>query len=670
MRGVDAAGMSEHRAGRTLAPPRPPGAPPPPGPAAPPRRPWAARLVRGRPGDPAWARPALLALLAATALLYLWGLGASGWANGYYSAAVQAGASSWKAFLFGSTDAANFITVDKSPLFLWPMDLSARLFGVNAWAILVPQALEGVAAVGVLHLAVRRWWGPGAGLLAGTALALTPVAALMFRFNNPDAMLVLLLVLGAYATVRAVEHGATAWIVAAGAFTGLGFLAKMLQALLVVPAFGLAFLVAAPVPPWTRVRRAGLALAALVAAAGWWVALVELWPASSRPYVGGSQGNSVLELVFGYNGFGRLTGDEAGSVGGGPAGTAGRWGDTGLTRLFDAEFGGQIAWLLPAALVMLGVLAAVSLRAPRTDRTRATALLWGGWLLVTGLAISLGRGIIHPYYTVALAPAIGALVAAGAVVLWRRRAQPAARLALAGAVALTAWWSTRLLGRAEGWHPWLAPLVLAAGAGAAVAIAAGAAGRRRAAPWVAAAGLAACLAGPAAFALATAATPHAGALPSAGPAAAASPPGRSGGRGPGPGAGRRRGPRGPRACRVPRPGARVARGASSRPARRRPPSRPAWPRTGRPTAGWPPRSRPTGRPGTAWPPGGRSWPSAASTAPTRRPPWRSSRRTWPRVRSTGSSPRAAAPAPAAARGRRPPSRAGWRPGSPRSPSAA
>src|SRR5439155_9642185 len=143
--------------------------------------------------DPRWAQPALLGLLAATALLYLWGLGASGWANAYYSAAVQAGAHSWKAFFFGSTDAANFITVDKTPAFLWPMELSARIFGVNAWSILVPQALEGVAAVAVLYAAVKRWFGPAAGLLAGAVLALTPVAALMFRFNNPDALLVLTL---------------------------------------------------------------------------------------------------------------------------------------------------------------------------------------------------------------------------------------------------------------------------------------------------------------------------------------------------------------------------------------------------------------------------------------------------------------------------------------------
>ncbi|MEJ3744276.1 glycosyltransferase family 39 protein, partial [Actinomycetes bacterium KLBMP 9797] len=209
-------------------------------PAPPPRRPSAAaRMLRGRPEDPQWVRPALLVLLLGTALLYLWGLGASGWANSYYSAAVQAGSASWKAFFFGSSDAANAITVDKTPASLWVMALSVRIFGLSSWSILVPQALMGVAAVGLLYATVRRWSGAAAGLLAGTVLALTPVAVLMFRFNNPDALLVLLLVAGAYATVRAIETASTKWLVLVGVFVGFGFLTKMLQALLVVPAFAL-----------------------------------------------------------------------------------------------------------------------------------------------------------------------------------------------------------------------------------------------------------------------------------------------------------------------------------------------------------------------------------------------------------------------------------------------
>jgi 4-amino-4-deoxy-L-arabinose transferase-like glycosyltransferase len=502
------------------APPAHEGPEPPAGPPDPrPRVGGPARLWRGPATDPPWVRPALLGLLGATGALYLWSLGESGWANAYYSAAAQAGAQSWTAFFFGSFDAGNAITVDKAPLFLWPMALSARVFGVNAWSVLVPQALEGVAAVGVLYLAVRRWAGPAAGLLAGAVLAVTPVATLMFRFNNPDALLVLLLTLAAYATVRAIDDGSTWWAVAAGAFVGLGFLAKMLQALLVVPGLGAAYVVAAPGRPARRARDLALATLAVVAAGGWWVAIVELWPASARPYVGGSQTNSVVELMFGYNGFGRLTGNESGSVGGGPAGTPGRWGATGLDRLFNHAFGGQASWLLPAALVFLAALLVAAWRAPRDDRTRAAALLWGGWLLVTGLAISLGQGIIHEYYTVALAPAIGALVGIGAVTLWRLRRLVLARVTLAAAIGVTAWWAGTLLARTPDWAPAMRPAVLVGGALAAAFVLLPPAGVVVAAV-AGAVAVAVALAGPAAYSLATAGSPHGGAIPTAGPTGA------------------------------------------------------------------------------------------------------------------------------------------------------
>src|SRR6202011_1458924 len=275
----------------------------------------------GRPPDtPRGARPGLPVLLAATAGLYLWGLGASGWANSFYSAAVQAGTKSWKAFFFGSSDAANFITVDKPPAALWVMEFSARLFGVNAWSILVPQALEGVAAGGVLYLAARRWFGAGAGLIAGAVLALTPAAALMFRFNNPDALLVLLLTGAAYATVRAIEGGRTKWLILASTLIGFGFLTKMLQAFVVVPVFALAYLIAGPPKLGRRLVQLALAGVALIVSSLWWVVAVMAIPAADRPFIGGSQNNSLWNLIFGYNGFGRLTGNETGSVGGGGGG--------------------------------------------------------------------------------------------------------------------------------------------------------------------------------------------------------------------------------------------------------------------------------------------------------------------------------------------------------------
>ncbi len=477
-------------------------------------RPASATAPPGREEDPRWARPALVLLLAATAVLYLWALGASGWANAYYSAAAQAATMSWKAFFFGSSDASSFITIDKPPASLWVMGLSARIFGVSSWSLLVPQALEGVAAVGVLYATVRRWFPPAAALVSGAILALTPVATLIFRFNNPDALLVLLLVLGAYATVRALERASTGWLALAGALVGFGFLAKQLQAFLVVPAFALVYLAAAPASLRRRVGQLLVAGVAMVAAAGWWVAVVELLPASVRPYVGGSQTNSVLELTFGYNGFGRLTGNETGSVGGGMG-----WGQTGWTRMLGAEVGGQIAWLLPAAVLLLAAGLWFTRRAPRTDRTRAAFALWGGWLLVTGLVFSFMQGIFHAYYTVALAPAVAALVGMGASTLWRLREHPAARYLLVGSVAATGLWSFVLLRRTPDWHPWLAPLVLVAGLGVAMLLV-GLPWRRRAAAAVAAAALLVALAGPAAYAVDTAATPHSGAIPSAGPTVA------------------------------------------------------------------------------------------------------------------------------------------------------
>ena len=284
------------------------------------------RWVRGQEADPVWARPALLVLLAATTLLYTWALSASGWANGYYAAAVQAGSESWKAFFYGSFDASNYITVDKTPASLWLPALAARVFGMNSWTLLLPQALMGVATVGVVYAAVRRYAGPAAGLIAGAVVATTPVAALIFRFDNPDALLVLLLTVGAYATLRAVESGRTGWLLLAGTMVGFGFLTKMLQAVLVLPAFALAYLLFGPPKLGRRLVQLLAGGLAVLVSAGWWVAIVELVPESSRPYIGGSTTNSILELTLGYNGLGRITGNETGAVvpGGGGAGGPGR----------------------------------------------------------------------------------------------------------------------------------------------------------------------------------------------------------------------------------------------------------------------------------------------------------------------------------------------------------
>jgi 4-amino-4-deoxy-L-arabinose transferase-like glycosyltransferase len=472
-----------------------------------------------RNGRAAWERPALVAVLVATAVLYLWGLGASGWANSFYSAAVQAGSVSWKAFLFGSFDAANAITVDKPPAALWIMALSVRVFGLSSWSILVPQAMMGVGTVAAVWYAVRRWFSAGAALLAAIVMALTPVAVLMFRFNNPDALLTLLMTLAAITTLRGIEDGRRRWVVATGALIGLGFLAKQLQVMLLVPPLAIAWLVAAKGTFRRRLADLLIAGAAIVTSAGWWVALVELWPAGSRPWIGGSQTNSILELTFGYNGLGRITGNEVGSVtggGGGPAG-GGMWGQTGITRMIDGVIGGQIAWLIPAALVAFVAGLWVTRKTSRVDAQRASLLVWGGWLVVTALTFSFMAGIFHEYYTVALAPAIAALAGIGAHLLWKHRSTWAGRIMAAVVVLGTGLWSVQLLGRASTWNSWLRPVVLILAVAAAAGLLVLWHRSVTVALAVAVVGALVLLTGPAAWSLQTVATPQTGSLVTAGP---------------------------------------------------------------------------------------------------------------------------------------------------------
>ncbi|MGG7101834.1 glycosyltransferase family 39 protein [Rhodococcus sp. 24CO] len=484
-----------------------------------------------------WEPWALGALLVGTGVAYIWGLGASGWANSFYAAAVQAGSVSWKAFFFGSSDAANAITVDKPPMSLWLMSLSVRIFGLSSWAMLVPQALLGVGSVALLWGTVRRCFGAAAGLLAGLVLALTPVAALMFRFNNPDALLVLLMIAAVWAMMRAVEDGRTRWLVLVGVFCGFGFLTKQLQVMLVVPPLALTYLIAGPPKLGKRVIQLFAALGGLIVSAGWWLAIVELWPADSRPWIGGSQNNSILELTLGYNGLGRLSGNETGSVGGGGAapggggGGGGMWGSTGITRLFESAQGGQIAWLIPAALILLVAAIVVRGKAPRVDTQRASFIVWGLWLLVTGLTFSFMAGIFHAYYTVALAPAIAALVGSGSVLLWRRRETAWVRIVLAVALAATVATAWVLLGRTPSFVPWLRWTILVVGIVGPAAMLIPAITRGRLAVAVILAALFTGLSGPTAYAIDTINTPHTGSIVSAGPSVQGGMGGPGGGRG-------------------------------------------------------------------------------------------------------------------------------------------
>ncbi|EME23222.1 glycosyltransferase family 39 protein [Rhodococcus triatomae] len=509
---------------------------------------------------PRWEPWALAALLIGTAVAYLWNLNSSGWANSFYSAAVQAGSESWKASFFGSSDAANSITVDKPPASLWVMALSVRAFGLNSWAILVPQVLMGVGSVALLWATVRRHFGAAAGLLAGLVLAVTPVAALMFRFNNPDALLVLLTLAAAWAMLRAVQDGRTRWLVLTGVFVGFGFLTKQLQVMLVVPPLALTYLLFGPPKLGKRIAQLVAALGAMIVSAGWWLLAVELWPADSRPWIGGSQNNSILELTLGYNGLGRLSGNEVGSVTpgggrtaadaagdamgggvppGGPGG-GGMWGETGIGRMFDSAQGGQIAWLLPAALILAVAGIVLCGKAVRTDGERATFVLFGTWLATTTLVFSFMAGIFHSYYTIAMAPMIGVLVGAGAVTVWRHRDRTWVRIVAAATMLLTAVWAWELLGRSADFVPWLRWVILVVGASAAVGLLLPRS-TRSVAVVTATAALFAALAGPTAYAVDTIATPHTGSIVTAGPSTGGMGFGGRGGPGDGRGFGQRDG---------------------------------------------------------------------------------------------------------------------------------
>ena len=504
---------------------------------------------------------ALGVLLAVAGFVFFWNLTASGYANEFYSAAAQAGSQSWSAFLWGGLDAGGAITVDKPPASIWLMALSVRLLGLSPFAILLPQAVMGVLCTYLIYGIVRRFWGNAAGLIAGGAFVTTPVAALMFRFNNPDALLVLLMLAAAGCVLRGLElpcdtHGnrrRTLWYALAGVLIGLGFLTKQLQVVLVLPGFGLAMLFLSPTPWPRRLLDALVALGAMIVAAGWWVALTALVPSGSRPYIGGSQSDSFLELTFSYNGLGRLTGNETGSVipGAGESATVGTsqggmWGATGLFRLWGSDFGDQITWLAPAAFMglVLGAASALYLRrtgriessrtassSPMLDRSRmrwATIVIFGSWLVVTWFIFSFMAGIFHAYYTVALAPAIAALVGiccAALHELWHRSWAPSvAGMIVAGTTA----WDMALIVR-SGSFTWLGIAIGAVGVASGIALCIIAWWRRFAASsegdvlqegarFALVLGCTALLAGPIVWTGCTIASGHTGSIVTAGPA--------------------------------------------------------------------------------------------------------------------------------------------------------
>jgi 4-amino-4-deoxy-L-arabinose transferase-like glycosyltransferase len=469
-------------------------------------------------------RLALMAIAALAGLLYAWAMGQDT-LEYYYAAADRSMSVSWHDFIFGAFDPAGTITVDKLPGALWFQALSVRAFGLHTWAIILPQVIEGILTVLVLYRAVARLAGPAAGLIAALVLAVSPATVALDRENISDSLLILLLVLAADAVSAAIagraagdagqdapasdpdgpssgavggDHlvageqaapggrgavavdsrrpagrvgrvrrpgGTLGRLILAGFWVGLAFQAKEIEAWMVLPALGLAYLLSGPGPV---VRRAGqLAVAGVVVAlvSVSWMTAVSLVPAGDRPYADGSHDNSVFEQVFAYNGFGRF-GDQTplqvraaqlnpAAVLPVPARAA--------DRLLRGGLGLDTGWLVPAAAVVAAWGIASRRRQPRGDPLRACFILWGGWL-VTFFAVFSMITTLWPYYTAALSPAAAAIIGAGvAAARSRERAPVNWTIGLAVIVAGTAAYAAWLASSAAGAPGWLVPAIIAVG---------------------------------------------------------------------------------------------------------------------------------------------------------------------------------------------------------------
>jgi 4-amino-4-deoxy-L-arabinose transferase-like glycosyltransferase len=490
---------------------------------------------QGRPVQ-AWQRRLILAAIAVlAAVLYAWAIGQDT-LEYYYAAADRSMAMSWHNFFFGAFDPAGTITVDKLPGALWLQALSVRAFGAHAWAIVLPQVIEGILTVLVLYRAVSRLAGHAAGLIAALVLAVSPATVALNRENISDSLLILLLVLAADAVSAAIagmrpatgrdadtgdpDHArprarswrpgpATGRLLLAGLWVGLAFQAKEIEAWMVLPALGLACLLAAPGP---AVRRAGqLAVAGVVVAlvSLSWMTVVSLVPAHDRPYVDGSHNNSVYEQVFSYNGLGRFGNQTPLQVRAAQIdpGAALPVAPRGPDRMLRSRLGRDIGWLIPAAaaIAVWGLL--TRRRQPRGDPLRASFILWGGWLL-TFFAVFSVVTVLQPYYTAALSPAIAAIFGTGvAAARSRQRVPPGWTIGFAGLIAITAAYGAWLVSSAPGAPRWLAAVILVAGLAVVALVLWSATGSSPVAfPAAVAAGLAAMLLAPAAASIALAAS--------------------------------------------------------------------------------------------------------------------------------------------------------------------
>lgn len=454
----------------------------------------------------------LIAVMALAAALDLWRLSQNGWANPFYSAAVRSMSMSRHNFLFNSLDPSGVMTTDKPPLALWIQTLAVKAFGFHPLSVLVPQAIMGVATVALIYDLVRRRFGRMAGFVAGLVLALTPMTVAISRDNNPDALVALCCVAALWFLVRGLERGGTGWIVLSAVCVGLGFETKFAIALVVVPGIVVAWLWVTPRGRLASLGQLCIAGTAGVAVAIAWPLVVMLTPANSRPWLGSTSNNSVLSLIAGYNGVGRL----AGQVGGpssipAPQGGGGLFGGApGPLRLLDTSLGGQAGWLVPLAVVSgIGLLVATRLR--RGDPRTGWLLAVGGAFAAAAVVFSVASGIFHPYYVSLLAPFTAALVgAAAALALSARDRSPAVLAVLAGAVgeAIVIHNNPQQIG-------WAGPALIVGGLVLAVIVVA--LGHRRIRAAALAAALAGLLAAPAAWAVQTLGYPTSSGFPAGGP---------------------------------------------------------------------------------------------------------------------------------------------------------
>ncbi|WP_020116559.1 glycosyltransferase family 39 protein [Streptomyces canus] len=502
--------------------------PPPAPPTAPPDR------------VPRWSLPVLLAILVLAGVLYGWNLSGNS-LNNFYSAAVYSGTQSWKAWFFGSLDAGNFLTVDKPPFALMVMGLSCRVFGFGTWQMMLPEIAAGLGTIWILHTSVKRVFGHAAAAIAALVLALTPITVAINRDNNPDTILVLLMVGGAALALRAVRTDRLLPLIGSAVLFGLAFNTKMLQGYIALPAVFAVYVYASKLGWRKKAVNLALAAAALAVSSFWWATAVSLVPADDRPYIGGSTDGSAWNLIMGYNGLGRVLGGEGNGGGGGGGGGGTFAGTAGIGRMFNEVLGGQISWLIPFAFLALVAGLLLCGRAPRTDLTRAALVLWGGWLVLHYLTFAMAEGTMHPYYTTALAPGIAALTGVGGVMLWRAFRSGDVRWSwvLPAGLAVTGIWAIVLLRRATGWNTWLWPVVgvlmVLAIVGLSVFRTAASGTRLRLLGVSVAAALVAALAGPTAYAASPAFSATTGGMggtnPTAGPSTGGGIGGPGGGRG-------------------------------------------------------------------------------------------------------------------------------------------